>query len=171
MITIDNVRKELNKKGVQVEFLNNPTTPGTTLKTLIDYKVKLSTGEILTIPKGFLYDGPSTLIVVQGLLTIFSAMLLFFLLTNNFFSMWFIPFFMLILALVINHGYEKAPFPGLVHDYLYRVKPLGNITQKQADKEFYIWLKAVNGTTKYSLSNIAIWFLHNGVKIAGKKVY
>lgn len=42
----------------------------------------------------------------------------------------------------------------LIHDYLYEYNVALGVTRKFADKEMFIWSKAISGTHKFSLRNI-----------------
>jgi len=168
MITLDNVKNKLKEDIiVQNGILFRPANSFKTMELLKEIKVVLSNGDTIRIPKGFQYDGPSTLKVIMGFNLLIAIIVLLL-------PCWFDYINLILmcgLSMVIFQGTVKSSFPGLVHDYLYVYHYNNN--RKFCDLEFKKWLFAVNGTEKkflsikWSYQNITNWLMYGAVRLLG----
>lgn len=137
IITIENVRKEQDSRGVsvveraRVVGCNNKPT----YRLLKELRIQLSNRSIITIEEGFEWDLSSVPRFLWGMLP---------------------P----------DGDFELA---SLIHDWLY----INKITTREfADKEMFLWSKAVSGTiSKSSFRNLDNWMRYTAVKWFGQIVW
>jgi len=177
MIKLSNIDYRLSKGGV---IVNDLIYDGKAFEKYTIYKdlpVELSSGEVIIIPKGFKHDKNSILKVIAPILFLIS----FLIILNSIKPVMILSItygiLVVLMGILLYRAYGTSDIAAIIHDYLYsrgyrdnsRMHRLARNKRYQADKEFYLWLKATHNTNL--LNRISIYLMYLGVRSVGWIVY